>query len=143
MENNIFIKNNKDKYNPDVLIQLSKKNSERSRDAFKTSNIVYNPITNNIPSNISSIRDLQLKQDEPVDNVNKLLMKLKDERSHNYFIPKQKVLYDNESDKPIQDFNDMKVSSEKYLKDIQSQYNMDKNKYNNILLNLKNLGILK
>ena len=70
MENNIFLKNKKDKFNPDVIANLSKKSSERKKNEFQSSKNIYNPITNVIPDNIRNQKDLTLERDLSIDNYN-------------------------------------------------------------------------
>ena len=59
MQNNIFFKNKKDKFNPDISTNLAKKNIERKKCDFIPSKNVYNPITDSIPTIIKNSKDLE------------------------------------------------------------------------------------
>ena len=144
MENNIFFKIKKDKYNPDVEPTLKVKENERNNMRFNLSTNIYNPITGVIPQNISSANDLVLPIDKTLNNNDmRLLMNQKNSERQNQIEtiqPKQKVV--NQPVKVdrtnyISTFEDMKrgVSVQ--------QKPAVKNNYNNIMAGLKDLGILK
>ena len=148
MENNIFFKNKKntEKFNPDIIIDLSKKNNERKKVEFKSSQRVYNGITNIVPLEIKSQKDLLLSMNEPFDDVKKLINQKKSERSKQDFElkPQQiKALPNNLIvDKHIENFDELKNNSEIYMKNTINSMKEQKTKYNDIMINLKRLGIL-
>lgn len=147
MENNIFFKNIKDKFNPDVIANLSKKSGERQKTEFKESKIVYNGITNNVPDKIKNYKDLKLEIDQPLENIKKMLAMKMDERNkqeHELKPQKLKALPQNLIvDKHIENFEELKNSSESHMKVTQTELNQQKDKYTSIMSNLKNMGILK
>lgn len=136
MENNIFFKLKKEKFNPDIEPKLKNKEIERDNTTFNLSNIIYNPITNIIPNNIKSNNDLKLEKDNVFSqsDIKKLIIEKERERAtqDSTFIPIQTKIINTQS-KEISDFNQMK-NVQRSVKD---------NKYNSILDNLKDLGILK
>jgi len=148
MENNIFFKNKKEteKFNPDVISNLSKKNGERKKVEFKTSQTVYNAITNIVPKDVKSPKDLLLNSNEPFDDIKKLINQKKIERSRQDFDLKPqriKALPDNLIvDKHIENFDELKNNSEIHMKNTINTMTEQKSKYNDIMLNLKRLGIL-
>lgn len=147
MENNIFFKNKKDKFNPDVISNLSKKNTERKKTDFKSSGTVYNPITNIIPKEIRSQKDLIINNTESYDDIKKLINLKKNERSKQDFDlkpQKVKALPDNLIiEKPIENFEELKNNSVTHQQQIISLANQGKVKKNDIILNLVKLGIIK
>jgi hypothetical protein len=148
MENNIFFKNKKEteKFNPDVISNLSKKNGERKKIEFKASPTVYNAITNIVPKDVKSPKDLLLNSNEPFDDIKKLINQKKIERSRQDFDLKPqriKALPDNLIvDKHIENFDELKNNSEIHMKNTINTMTEQKSKYNDIMLNLKRLGIL-
>jgi hypothetical protein len=148
MENNIFFKNKKEteKFNPDVISNLSKKNGERKKIEFKASSTVYNAITNIVPKDVKSPKDLLLNSNEPFDDIKKLINQKKIERSRQDFDLKPqriKALPDNLIvDKHIENFDELKNNSEIHMKNTINTMTEQKSKYNDIMLNLKRLGIL-
>ena len=147
MENNIFFKNKKDEFNPDVITNLSKKSSERKKIEFIESNNFYNGITNQIPDKIKNSKDLKLKIDESIDtNTMKNIIKQKeDERNkQDYDLKplKLKCLPENLIiDKHIENFDELKKNSEFHIKKTIQEQTQQKSKYDNIISNLKDLGI--
>lgn len=149
MENNIFFQNKKDKFNPDVLKDLSRKSSERKKNDFQESKIIYNGITNEVPDKIKNSKDLKLKKDDSIDlhNIKKIIKQKEEERSkQDYDLKPQKLkaLPDNLIiDKHIENFDELKKNSEAYIKASAQEQNQQKSKYVNIMSNLKDLGIIK
>ena len=147
MENNIFFKNKKDKFNPDVLSNLSKKSGERQKTEFKESKTIYNGITNTVPDKIKNYKDLKLEMDHPMENTKKTLASKLDERSkQEYELKPQKLRALPQNlivDKHIENFDELKNNSESHMKITQQELNQQRDKYTNIMSNLKNLGILK
>ena len=147
MENNIFFKNKKDKFNPDVINNLSKKTSERKKTEFLESKIIYNGITNDVPTKIKNSDDLKLDIDESIDTntMKKIIKQKEDERSkQDYDLKpiKLKCLPDNIIiDKYIENFEELKTSSEAHIKKTEQEQSHQKLKYDNIISNLKDLGI--
>jgi hypothetical protein len=147
MENNIFFKNKKDKFNPDVINNLSKKTSERKKTEFIESKIIYNGITNDVPNKIKNSNDLKLDIDESIDTntMKKIIKQKEDERSkQDYDLKPQKLkcLPDNLIiDKHIENFDELKKNSESYIKKTVQEQSVQKSKYDNIISNLKDLGI--
>ena len=146
MENNIFFKNKKEKFNPDVIANLTKKNGERKVNNFKQTGTIYNPITNNLPKEIKGPKDLMIKTVDNFDDIKKLINVKKDERSkQDQELKPQKVkaLPDNLIvDKHIENFEELKKSAEDHQEAYSSVKTQQKSKYNDIMLNLKKLGIL-
>jgi hypothetical protein len=149
MENNIFIKMKKDKFNPDIEQKLKIKETERDSAKFNLQNSIYNPITGIIPTKINSVKDLVLKKDISIDKINiqKLISDKNAERLNqdNTYKPiKTKIVNNitvqqtNEVNQNIKhsDFEDMKRNSEKNKNSGQTH------NYNNILDGLKDLGII-
>lgn len=147
MENNIFFKNKKDKFNPDVINNLSKKTSERKKTEFIESKIIYNGITNDVPNKIKNSNDLKLDIDESIDTntMKKFIKQKEDERNkQDYDLKPQKLkcLPDNLIiDKHIENFDELKKNSESYIKKTVQEQSVQKSKYDNIISNLKDLGI--
>ncbi len=154
MENNIFIKMKKEKFNPDVEPKLKNKEVERDNTKFEMSNVIYNPITGVIPEKINKISDLVICKDNTLDKVDikKLIMDKEKERvaQDNKFKPVQtKVINNNpviqtnkinSSQNYIETYDELKRGSQ--IKSNQYLNNKDKN-YDNILEGLKDLGIIK
>lgn len=166
MENNIFIKMKKDKFNPDVEQKLKTKETERDSVKFELHNSIYNPITGVIPNKINSVKDLVLEKDNTLDKVNiqKLISDKNVERVNqdNIYKPiKTKVINNStvqqqtneikETSKTqlvnktnyIETFEDMKKGSYRINKNLVQNQPQNKNNYNNILDGLKDLGIIK
>ena len=149
MNDNIFLKNKKDKCNPDVLSNLSKKNTERKKSEFQSSNTIYNPITNIVPNQIKNSKDLFLQKDSHLDNnaLRKMLKTKEDERQRqDYELKPQKLKsLPNEQviDKHIENFNELKKNSEIYVNKVQASQDQQKSNYRDIISNLKGLGIIK
>lgn len=145
MENNIFIKEKKGKSNPDIITNLSKKNTERKKNEYVASNNVINSITNKVPEKIRNQKDLLLEKDTPLQNINKLIMARKNERSKEEYEtrPQQlKVLPNNLTvDKQINNFQELKTTSETQIKNTLEQQKIQKSKYNDIINNLKKSGL--
>jgi hypothetical protein len=147
MENNIFFKNKKDKFNPDVINNLTKKTSERKKTEFIESKIIYNGITNDVPNKIKNSNDLKLDIDESIDTntMRKIIKQKEDERSkQDYDLKPQKLKCLPENliiDKHIENFDELKKNSESYIKKTVQGQSVQKSKYDNIISNLKDLGI--
>lgn len=162
MNNNIFIKMKKDKFNPDIEPKLKIKETERENVTFELQNSIYNPITGIIPNKINSINDLVLEKDKSLDKINiqKLISEKSIERINQDYIHKPvktKIINNipiqqtNKINEPIKScnvnrtnyietFEDMKISSNK---DSSQNNHQPKNNYDNILDGLKDLGIIK
>ena len=83
MENNIFVKMRKDKFNPDIEPRLKNKEVERDNTRFEMSNLIYNPITGVVPVKITNVNDLVICKDESFDKINiqRLINEKEKERS--------------------------------------------------------------
>jgi hypothetical protein len=144
MENNIFIKNKKGKFNPDIENKLHSKESERNATIFNLTNSIYNPVTGIVPSQISSMNDLVLQTDNSYtqNDIKNLIMNKELERQNQdiQFKPLQtKVLPTTTTTQQtnyIETYEELKKNSSNNNK-------QSKEKYNNILEGLKDLGIIK
>ena len=149
MENNIFFQNKKDKFNPDVIINLNKKTLERKKIDFQESKNIYNSITNNVPDKIKSSKDLKLNMDESIDSnsMKKMIKYKEDERNkQDYYLKPQKIKCLPENliiDKHIENFEELKKNSEVHIKKTVLEHTQQKSKYDNIISNLVDLGIFK
>ena len=146
MENNIFFKNKKDKFNPDVISHLSKKNSERKKTEFKESTVVYNGITNNVPNKVTNAKDLKLKIDQPIESTKRLLSDKLSERNIQESELKPQRLKTLPKDliveKRIDNFEELKKSSEITIKKENDIKNQQKTKKTEIMNHLKKLRII-
>ena len=144
MENNIFIKNKKGKYNPDIENKLQNKESERNATIFNLTNSIYNPVTGVIPSQISTMNDLVLQVDNPYtqNDIKNLIMNKELERQNQdtQFKPLQTKItpttQQTNKTNYIETYEELKKGSS-------NNNNQSKEKYNNILEGLKDLGIIK
>jgi hypothetical protein len=161
MENNIFMKLKKDKFNPDIEPKLKHKEVERDNTKFEMSNLIYNPITGIVPEKINKTSDLILCQDKTLDKVDisKLILEKEKERSKqdSQYKPIQTKVINNN---PVSQIQSNKVSSgqevniKNYIETYEElkrgsqnktnqQINNNGNNYGNILEGLKDLGIIK
>ena len=147
MNSNIFIKEKKGKSNPDIIANLSKKNTERKKNEYVASNNVINPITNSVPDKIRNPKDLMLEKDTPISNLNKLIMEKKRERTKEEYDTKPvqvKILPTTSvNDKHINNFQELKKTSETQINQTIEQQKLQKSKYNEIMSNLKTSGLYK
>jgi hypothetical protein len=145
MEDNIFFKNKKDKYNPDINDKFYQKENERLNNNYNLSNVIYNPITGIIPTNIKSPDDLRINNDNNIYNINKLISEKENERKQqeqqfkNNDNIQTKVINNYNQNNCNDNFNELK---EKSLINNKSLDNNNNNNFNNILIELKDLGIL-
>jgi len=148
MENNIFFKVKKDKFNPDIEPKLKTKETERDNAKFNISNIIYNPITGIVPNKINSDKDLILEKDTTLSKIDikKLISDKEIERQNQdqQYKPLKTKVINNETIQQVSQSNyidtyeDMKNGSIKY-----KQTQPIQTKYDNILEGLKDLGIIK
>ena len=148
MENNIFLKDKKDKFNPDVIKNVSKKTNERKKTDFEPSKTIYNPVTNQIPNNIKNAKDLKLEKDNSfnTNEIKKIMRDKENERKKQECdlkpvklkaIPEDLII-----DKHIENFDELKKNSETHAKKVIQEHETQKNKYDNIITSLKSLGII-
>jgi hypothetical protein len=144
---NVFIQKSNKKFNPDVLKKVEIEDKNRTQSVYKKSNQTYNSITNQNPENIKTQKDLELEKDNPLDNIEQIILQKKKEREEqdDKLKPvKQKVLLNesNESSVIIQNFNELKNENTEFFNQQQKIIDNNKNKYESIMKNLKNLGIV-
>lgn len=163
MENNIFIKMKREKHNPDVENKLKGKEDERISTQFNLSTSIYNPITGVVPLQIKSNNDLILQKDCSFSStdIKKLIMEKENERisQDSQFKPvKTKVINNNPQGTQTANIPDnyQQVNRTSYIETYEElkrgssnkneqnkTNNQNKEKYNNILDGLKDLGIIK
>jgi hypothetical protein len=145
-QKNLFLQKSKDKFNPDVIMKKDEFDKNRKVNIFKKSTVTYNSITNQIPNNIKNQKDLELGKDSAITDLENIIMQKKKEREEQDILlkpQKQKlVLNDNINDNKNQDFNDLKTEQTQYLNTQKKIIETNKNKYDDIMNNLKDLGIL-
>lgn len=140
MNNNIFIK--KGKYNPDVIDKVKIVDEERLNTNFELTKTIYNPITGIVPNKIKDTKDLILKTDKSLSKmeIQNLIRQKEAERTNQdveYKPVKTKIINEQqEKTNYIQTFEEMKQETNVYQPKINQNYN-------NILLGLKDLGIIK
>lgn len=148
IKNNVFLQKSQKKYNPDVNQKKFNLEKTRKENVFKKNTIVYNSITNQIPENIKSYQDLQLEKDSAIININQLITKKNEERialeeEFKQNNPKQKIIMsDNTTDTKISTFTEMKKIQTEYAIHHNKKVETNKNKYEGIMKNLKDLGII-
>lgn len=143
MENNIFFRNKKNKFNPDIAPKLKEKEMERDTTVFKISNNIYNPITGIIPKQVNTVNDLIIEQDTTKVDILKRISEKENERmsqDNNFKVLKMKVVDNTQPINPtipvnnyIETFEDLKNGALKKKNE----------NYDNILDGLKDLGIIK
>jgi hypothetical protein len=138
MENNIFYKTKSEKFNPDIDNKYKEKETERNNNNFLFNNTIYNPITGIIPNTINSSNDLKINIDTTNYNIKKLISDKENERlkQDSTFKPVETILNNNNNNIKINTFSELKKKS--YLTN-----DVNTSKYDDILNNLKSLGILK
>ena len=156
MNNNVFVKLNKKKFNPDIENKLNNLSNERIETKFNLSKTIYNPITGIIPPKLNSQKDLFLEINNSNIDINSLVIKKEKERQeqndiykpiqtkivnntntiqNTIDVPSDKTLHNNDNRNDyIKTYHELKNG--KQVKNI----TVDKN-YDNILSGLKNLGI--
>lgn len=145
-QKNLFLQKSKDKFNPDVITKKNDFDKNRKINIFKKSTVTYNSITNQIPNNIKNQKDLELGKDTAITDLENIIMQKKKEREDQDILLKplkQKlVLDDNINDNRNQNFNELKTEQTQYLNTQKKIIETNKNKYDDIMNNLKDLGII-
>jgi hypothetical protein len=144
MNNNIFIKLNKNKFNPDIEIKLNSLENERLNTKFSLNKQIYNPITGVIPQKINSQNDLILEKDKNKIDIKSLVLKKENERiqQNDLFKPvKTKVINNSIENTNITSTNDY-IKTYNELKSEPHTNKPKQNNYDNILNGLKDLGII-
>lgn len=140
MENNIFYKQNKNKFNPDIENKYKELLNYREKYIFNSSNFFYNPVTGIVPNNVTKIQDLLLNNTN--NNSNKNIPTLISEKE------KERKLQDLEL---LEKYNKIKIQHNEVnnnkleISDFDKLKNNSNNSNNKdyiILENLKKLGIL-
>ena len=135
MDKNIFIKNKK--YNPDIATNYSKKLSERTTATYNLKDEFIN--NNNITDNPKVYQ-----VDEPISDMDNLIKqrlseRCKEETSIVDNLKPKKNFIDTVDPNKFEEYNNLKNEQTKY-----ESKNIQENKqFNNIMDDLKNLGILK
>jgi hypothetical protein len=137
----------KDKSNPDIIKKTNENDSTRKNTKFRLTSITYNSITNNTPAVIKKQKDLELEKDKPINNIsNNINQKLKERKDQDtlYKPPKHKinVVDQNSNNELIQNFNELKNDQKLFTVSQKNSIELNKNKYDNIICNLKDLGII-
>ncbi len=144
MNKNIFLQKSKEKYNPDVLKKNMYEDMNRKQTIFKKTNIVYNSITNNNIEDVKTQKDLELPKDNPLTNIESIFLQKKQEREeydNNNKPIKQKILV-NENIQLAETFNELKDEQTNFSDKQKKIIETNKNKFDDIMKNLKNMGIL-
>jgi hypothetical protein len=141
-QKNVFLQKAKTKHNPDVLKKKQVEDKTRIQSVFRASNVTYNSITNNVPSNIKTQKDLELEKDKTINNIEQTIAQKKKEREdqdRNNKPIKQKVLIESGIDNT---FTDLKETQTVFVETQKKNIENDKNKFDSIMKNLKELGII-
>jgi hypothetical protein len=140
LQKNIFYQNSKDKYNPDIIIKKNNVENERVKNIFKKNNITYNSITNHTPNIINTSKDLELQKDTPLMNIDKAIALKQQERMEQYLNKpnKQKILIVEEQKELC---TELKIGHQDFAKKQTHEILINKNKYEDIVKDLKDLGI--
>jgi hypothetical protein len=150
MNSNIFVKLNKKKYNPDIESKLNELENHRTTTKFNLSKTIYNPITGVIPDKLNSQKDLILQKDNQKVDIKSLVLVKENERlqQNESFKPVKTKVINSPNTNIIQNLNNQSINND-YIKtyndlknDKQPKIN-NQNNYDNILVGLKDLGIIK
>ena len=128
MEKNIFIKSKK--YNPDIVLNYSKKISERNNTKYKFKNQFSDK---NIENNICDV-------DKPIDQIDLLIQKKIQERENQEInLKPEKNVVPSSNPNDFKEYNELKNQSNTYQKkNIKNNDN-----FNSIIDDLQKLGIIK
>ncbi len=131
MDKNVFIKDKK--YNPDIVMNYSKKLNERSDTKFEFKNEFMNDC--GISKDFS-----EFKLDQPSNEIDKLIQKKMSERENQEFQFKPEKNYVPSSNPgDFKEYNDLKNQQVTH-----ETKNVNRNNnFNDILSDLQDLGILK
>jgi hypothetical protein len=138
MENNIFLRNKK-KFNPDVMTKLKMVDNDRNQTKFNRVTTIYNPITNIIPEQIKNQDDLKININEKINIKERLLQIEKDRNQQDIYYKSinqstTKIFHQNNINSHVNNFDD--------LKKISTNQNNNNDKVNNIIVGLKDMGLL-
>ena len=158
MNNNL----NNNKFNPDVVNNYKKLLESRNNQNFQINNIPYKPITKtNIPNNIKSAKDLQIKTDATNIDIKNKLNELSKKRQYDDSLEKQKFNSENKnkfeqefkyrnieihkistSGKDNNNYNNLKQDTNSYYEIQKKKLNQDKERYNDIINSILKDGLL-
>jgi hypothetical protein len=147
-QNNLFLQKTKEKFNPDVLKKKNEFDKNRKINIFKKSGVTYNSITNNTPNTIKTQKDLELPKDDVISDLECVILKKKKERDDQETLlkqhkqPKQKLIVPDKIDDEPTEFIELKSEQNKYLDSHKKTIETNKNRYDDIMNDLKNLGII-
>lgn len=142
MDKNVFAKNKK--YNPDVIINMNKKEQERDSIKFKHSEQFFNVGNSRVDSLSKQLNNEDnYKKDIPNFNLDKEIEERMNERINQEILFKggpNKTVIPNSNPNEFHQFNDLKNNDERVKKD--KEIAKQSNEHNDMMQNLKDLGIL-
>lgn len=142
MDKNVFAKNKK--YNPDVIINMNKKEQERDNIKFKHSEQFFNVGNSRVDSLSKQLNNEDnYKKDIPNFNLDKEIEERMNERINQEILFKggpNKTVIPNSNPNEFHQFNDLKNNDERVKKD--KEIAKQSNEHNDMMQNLKDLGIL-
>ncbi len=148
MQNNIFFKIKKDKFNPDVENLLNNKKNDREVTKYDLHKSIYNPITGVVPDYIKTQNDLALEKDKSLSDseIRRLILeKEKDRKIQDELYKPIKTKMVMEETEPEDKYNVKINYLETYeqMKNNSKQIKKNNNNLNDIMKSMKDLGIIK
>ncbi len=135
MNNNIFVK--KKKYNPDIVVNYSKIVNERENKKFEYTNEFHEsekPLSSQV-----GLSEKYTKDEKQIDMDKLINSKMEERKNQEFDLKPSKNFIPSSNPNEFKEYNDLKNQQNKFEEKIKSK----NSSFDNILSDLKDLGILK